>query len=376
MKAGRLKKIPALILILSLMLAPAVPAFAAKPYFKTYGSDVMTGGWFASGNTCSTSTLSPYQDPTKTPGNDFTGGILAFANSIGGSGKPASGASSQYGAFSLGKIDGDTTYHGFYSAGADGSSTKVDYLTFANTDSGRAPWGGLFEGSVRQGNCVPDYYGQMPATATPTSFSLNTLIGLGNDSYKVSASGTNYSLTGGPVTIPAGKHINIYVNGSVYIGSNIFYDGTSTADNVPKLRIVAKGNIYIDPSVTNLDGWYVAQPAGAVVNADDGDIWTCHANDQLSPLDTFILSNCNNQLVINGALTAKHVNLVRLKGDVTTANSSEDAWKGLGLPPGNVAEIINYTPAMVIGGGFLDTSSSSGGGAQPFDSLISLPPVF
>jgi hypothetical protein len=383
MKVEHLKRLPVLILTLSFALISAAPAFAARPYFKTFGGDVMTGGWYENGATCSTA--APYQNPSTPPANDFTGGILAFAKTIGASGKPDGGASSQYGVISIGKVDGDNTVHGFYSAGAEvNNSTRVDYTTFANTNPGRAPWGGLFEGSVSQSNCIPDYYGQKPSNVqtVPPNNSLSDLISIGNDSYAITPPvGTNYDLTAsGPVTVDAGKKINIYVDGSVYIGNNITY-GASTADNVPKFRIVAKGSIYIGPGVTNLDGWYVAQPqgnGGTVVDDDDGVIWTCHVNDQGKPTDIFIVGSCGNKLTVNGAVTAKAFNLYRMKGDLAGASSAEDEPNGLAtsLASGNIAEIFNYTPAMVIGGSFLNTTSGGGGGALPYDSLISLPPVF
>jgi hypothetical protein len=361
------------------MLASAAPAFANKPYFKTYGSDVMTGGWFENGGTCDVNT---HYQTAGVGSSNLTGGILAFALEQGNSGKAKGGASSQYGVFSLGAVEEahnpNSPYFGFYGDGANvGGSTRADDLTFANTPAVGGTWGGMFEGATKQSHCIPDYYGQKPsgATAISSGTTLNNILSTtGSGDYTVTpAGGTNYDLTSAPASVPADTRINIYVDGNVYIGNNIAY-GAATADHVPKLRIVAKGNIYIDPGVSSIDGWYIAQPAGSgatVLTDDDGMIWTCHVDDQLPVLANFIATGCGSKLTVNGAMTAKKFNLVRLNGDVASANTGEDTIAGSGS--GNISEVINFTPAMVIGGGF---TGSSGGNTLPIDSLISLPPVF
>jgi hypothetical protein len=386
MKAGRLKKIPALILILSLMLAPAVPAFAAKPYFKTYGSDVMTGGWFNNRSTCDTSTY--YQNPGYAGGgaaDDRTGGILAFAKDAAGKGD--GGASSQYAAYSLGYVEHDPAKTwGFYTMGANiANSTRGDNLTFANKNPAlpASAWGGMFEGTSTQSHCIPDYYAQgATATAVPSNTTLNSVLATAAPgsyySYSITApAGGNYYLTSAPATVPANTHINIYVKGNVYIKDNISY-GSSGADDAPKLRIVAEGSIYIDHLVSNVDGWYVAQPdttlsAALIMNGDTGIIWTCHP-DSASITDVYIMSNCGSKLTVNGALVAKKYYLDRLNGDVASASAStaEDALAG--SASGNIAEVVNFTPAMLLGGWFLGNSSSNG--PVPIDSILSLPPIF
>lgn len=370
------------------MLATAAPAFANKPYFKTYGSDVMTGGWFESSGSCDVNTN--YQTAGVGSSN-LTGGILAYALEQGSSGKAKGGASSQYGVFSLGQIEEDHTPpgsspdYGIYGSGANiGGSTRATDLTFANQNPAlpAGSWGGMFEGVTKQSHCIPDYYGQMPSSATPigSGTTLNNIIASTSSgpyyNYSVTApGGGNYDLTSGIVNVPANRHINIYVKGNVYIGNDIIYN-YNVADDVPKLRIIASGSIYIDPIVSNIDGWYIAQPAGSsgtVLTDDDGMIWTCHPDDQLNPIDTYLMARCNSQLTVNGAMTAKRFNLVRLKGDVANANITEDGWKGIGPAPSEPVEIINFTPAMVIGGGF---NGGSGGNKLTIDSLVSLPPVF
>ncbi len=392
MRAEHLKKAAAIASSLVIIAASSGTVFASQAYFKTYGSDISTGAWFDSGKTpCDTTSNVTYQDYSD--GDPGIGGIYAYSkqNSNHGNG----GASSEYGAFALGNIDGDNTIHGFYSAGASPSgygNTNIDLLSFANT--GASSWGGIYENGLRQtSSCIPDYYSNKPTSPTVVS-DLNS-IGADGD-YTLSGPTCNtglYCLTSGDVSIPAGRKINVYVNGNVYIGNNITYSSAGETDtNVAKFALIVKGSIYIAPGVGQLDGFYVAQPTAntaAAVSADNGDIWTCH-DQSTDPMDyTYPANSCNtNNLVINGALVAKQVNLYRVVGDIASASTNEDktdnnshcGYNVITGNPGfnghcnNVAEVINYTPEMLIGGGFFPVTSGSG--SLPIDSIISLPPVF
>lgn len=389
MKAKHLRKLPRLAAGILLLVGFSGVAHADtvnRAYLKTYGSDVMSGGWFSTGTNCSTGTSSNYQDPNYSnatlgiTADSNAGGILTYAKQS--SGNSAGGSSSQYGAFAVGNVDGDSTQNGFYSAGAQAAnqSTAAKTLTFSNTITGN--WGGAFEGSVRQSNCIPDYYSKMPPSAPNTS-SLNAAVASGSGIYSATAGGSStYSLTTGAVTVPAGDKITIYVKGDVYISNNISYQAHD-ANSIPKFALVVTGSIYIDPAVTQLDGLYIAQPSAtdaSAVSADDGIIWTCHPNST-GALDYTYTTNCNSTLVVNGALIAKQVNFLRVKGDIGGANTSEDSQSEVAActsnPSGcNAAEVINYTPEMVMGGGFFTAGGSSGATGLPVDSLISLPPVF
>ncbi|MBI2589280.1 hypothetical protein HYW35_03735 [Candidatus Saccharibacteria bacterium] len=379
----RAKKISALALgIIYLFLSSGLALADSRPYFKVFGGDVFSGGWFNSGTNCDTATSSFYQYPSYQPAgynqDDRTGGILSFAKQN-GDGNSLGGASSQYGAFALGIIEGsaagDASSHGFYSAGAQaatGTPTSRNLLSFANAGSSASVWGGKFDGDVPQSNCIADYYAKFPDPAPPALASLDSSTASGV--YSASAgSGTTYSLNVSAVSLRPGTKITIYVNGNVFISQNIVYQ-LDKVDNVPKFALVAKGNIYIDPGVTQLDGVYIAQPTSGT---DGGDIWTCHPNNTDVVLYTYP-SSCTNQLVVNGSLIAKRVALLRIKGDVTAASTSEDNLSTVAActsAPGscNIAEIINYPPAMVVGGPFFNPPPPPG---LPVDSLIALPPVF
>lgn len=381
------------LMALSTMFISAGSAFAAvpcsetnscKPYFKVFGSDAFAGGWFTNSGTCDTGS-SYYQDDQTDPGGLY-GGILSYSRPpslpppVGGPG----GASSQYGAFALGGIEGGSP-KGFYSNGArSGFVTAPSTLTFANDNN--LPMGGNFQSNVssvnvRQSHCIPDYYSKKPNL--PANFLSNDLSTstISNIYIASMSSGGKFSLNGPEgdsssttTTIDLNEKITIYVDGSVYIRNNIAYQTSGmTEANVPKFTLVAKGSIYIDYRVNQLDGLYIAQPrdGGNPVTDDTGVIWTCHG-DNLSDLDTSYVSGCTNRLIFNsGALIAKQVHFTRTVGDLAATCVGEDLLS-VALGCGNIAEIINYSPAMVIGGGFFNPS-----GATPLrlESLISLPPT-
>lgn len=390
--------------VLMVSTGAALADTVTQPYLKSYGGDVMTGAWFSNGTNCSTDSTSNYQDPNFANGgfaaDARAGGILTYSKTAGTS---SGGDSSQYAAFSIGEVDGRRAGDGFYSAGAQAAaggagSTSVKALTIANTN-GLLPFGGEAEGSIRQSNCIADYYSKKPA-GTAAAGDLTSVIARGSGDYAAAGGGSSFTLTSGAVgqtyTIPAGKRITIYVNGNAYISGNIVYDPAATVDNIPKFALIVKGSIYIDPGVTRLDGMYVAQPAGttaAAVAADDGIIWTCHPTSPASApgtVDPTSLAGCTLPLAVNGALIAKQVNLVRVGGgggsgtsDIsTTANTAEDNLGTVGTcnasPYTNchLSEVVNYSPAMIMGGSFFGSSTTSTTGGLPIDSIISLPPVF
>lgn len=396
MSIGIINKLPGyLLVILVVALSLAAPAAAdtqTKPYFKVYGADVMAGGWFYGASGCDTSTNANYQDSgfsnTTYTQDDKHGGILTYAKQDpGNAANSAGGASSQYGAFALGSIDGNAGGNGFYSGGSSAAppGASKTLLTFANTT---ASWGGVFElgpgnAGIRMSSCIPDYYGSKRPTSGPDLTSpLNgaippaqggTFRGLSYGTCKPNV----YCLTQTNVQINAGTHLVIFVNGNVYIDKNITYQAHDV-DHIPKFTLVVKGNIFIDGGVTRLDGFYIAQPATNDVAADDGVIWTCH-DDTTGQLYYRIPANqCDNTLVVNGALVAKQVNFLRLKGNIDAANTGEDGFATVNscMTSGcNVAEVINYTPEMAIGGSMFGTDNGSSSPAQA-DSLISLPPAF
>lgn len=401
MKTWLAKCLPLLFISVTFM-AGIQPVYAdptTKSYLKTFGADLMTGGWFESSSGCSSGNGTDYQNPSffntafPTP-NALTGGILTYTKS---SGTATGGSSSQYGVMSLGKVD-DVAGSGFYSGGSQPNS-NVKRLSFANIKSdgtSNGAFGGTFEGSVAQSNCIPDYFDVLdPSTAKSLPANWRPVLTdatSGDTYYGTAPAGNSLDLFGssgaGDLTVSAGKRVAIYINGDVYIDKNVVYDSSATVDQVPKFMLVVKGSIYVDPSVTRLDGFYIAQPAdntAASISSDTGIFWSCHPQSPTANVDIYTVAGCTKPLVINGAIVAKQLDLLRVKGDVNSSNTGEDSNPGTTItncttsPYGscNVAEIVNYGPSTFMGGGFTDTSKNdSTSGGLPVDKLISLPPVF
>jgi len=332
----------------------------AKPYIKVFNDDVFAGGWFGNSSANCSTTDPNYQAPTFNPlQNQFEGGILGFATNN------RHGSSVDFGAFAMGLIQGNPdNQYGFYS----GQGTGTNGLSFSNTGSGISLdyWGGYLAGAAPQIHCIPDYFGtKQSLNPAPTPLSNSFNVGtLAQDQYLAPNGLTSDVSAGGTATIPVGTSTTVFVNGNVYISHNIVYAAGYTSDNVPKFALVVKGNIYIDPSVTQLDGLYIAQPSTGNI---DGDIWTCHDSSNTTPDGYWIGANCGNKLTFNGAVIAKQVEFLRINGDLANAPDNE------GVGSNNMAETINYIPAMVIGGPFFNQLPSQN---PKINSLISLPPIF
>jgi hypothetical protein len=342
-----------LVLVVAMLLFPmrilAAPLTVCSsgltycPYFKTAGSDLFAGGWFT--NASSQCVAANYQNPTYgggAPSNQYTGAVMTFAEAS------RAGASSDLGAYALGILEGNAPSHYGFVTGPAGTNS----LSFANTGSYLGSnWGGLFEGAGLNSNCIPNYFDTKSVGATsPGSINLNAAKGV----YNVGST----TLGGG--TVPAGANIAYFVSGDLTITGDVRY-AAHTASTSPKFVVVVRGNIYINHTVQQLDGWYIAQStAGGTPASNDGRIWTCRDGSVGSTDDIWIRTSCKSPLTVNGSLTAKQVNFGRI-----TEN---------GNPlPAAPTEVVNYVPEMALGGGFFNQQNSASGKIQ---SLISLPPVF
>ena len=342
-------------------------ATASQPYTKSYGADVFTGGWFDSSlglGSCNSS-LNYQKSPLPAAG---AGGIFTYTKTTGG-GAPRGGSSSQYGVFSSGPVNGAFNgINGFSSSDITNPWTNSTLLTFSNRGAG---FGGAFDGaSGNQGNCIPDYYNskKLPsATAFNSATIPNWSTATGQ--YTVDTGAVPLDLLSGPLVIPAGNKLTIFVKGNVYIDANITY-AAATESNVQKFALVVLGSIYVDPSVGQLDGLYIAQADPAFIpsplTGDTGIFWSCHNNSTAPVLDNFP-NTCTNKLTVNGAVIAKQLNLLRTTGDITPATRGEVSSSN------NIAEVFNYTPQMLMGGPFFNPPAPNN---LKIQSLISLPPVF
>lgn len=271
-----------------------------KPYFTVRGGDVATGIVSCAGWSGGTGTLTAWNNGLS-PGNLGAGTNLA--------------------AYALNAIDG------FVSKNAQSS---LKSLTFANTGSS-PPANSAYGGGLTTGAACPNKYYDNPASPLAGG---STIAGR---------------------TVAVANRTAVYVNGNAYISGNITYDaGATTVNDLPSFWLVANGDIFIDPSVTQLDGVYVAQ---------GGKIYTC-SNGFAPPtqpqLNSSGAAGCQRQLIVNGAFIANEIKLYRSNGSMSN-----------GIP----AEIFYYTPGTwlvapceIIGCG--STSSTPG-----YDSITSLPPV-
>ncbi len=253
-----------------------------KPYFKAYNGGVSAGGGFKKADgSCSSG-----------PG----GGILAGWNdNTGGADR---GASSQLSALAMIKITG------FASAQTSITRSPTD-LTFANTipsdiSSGidSPGLGGNF--SPGGSRCLSDV---LPPTGATTLSGASTPANRSSGAYVHNG---NLTITGG--SLGPDNNVSYFVNGDAYISGNITYNNWPIG-HAPSFVLKASGNIYIDPSVTELDGLYIAK----------NKIYTCGVNNggSFAPVAVSSLhGTCNNQLVIYGNFIAKQLNLLRTFGSL------------------------------------------------------------
>ena len=300
------------------------------PYLQVYGGDVMIGASPSYDSGTSTSSCVANNNA----------GIYGWNN-----GNPSfSGAGTQYAVQALAQIDG------FASAQYSTSSppTSPTGLSFANnsTDLTKNIFGGSFIGTT--GDC---YF----------------------------TSNINANLKNGPKTIADsakliignGLQVTDYIKGNVYIANNIVYDQSgwtiSPTINIPYYRLVViGGNIYIDQSVTELDGLYVAEPENSGSGTIGGKIYTCATGGISAPLFSPLTiknyyTTCGNQLKIYGSFVAGQVQFLRTFG--TLGSSTGD-----NLNSNKAGEVFDYTPEMWL-------PRNNGITDNGYTAITSLPPV-
>lgn len=309
--------------------SPPTVSALNKPYFSVHGADVSAGASIspATGPTC------PASGPS---------GTNSMASVVGWNVDPANGnyggAGADFAAFALNHIQEFAT--------AQGSTTipvQPSGLSFAN--SGLAggdlnPTGGLYGGKFGGSSCVGNFFAKAPSTVP---------------------GGVLSGLPGFPANgnVPNGAHLIYYVDGDLVIDSNVRFSTTyARTGDVPTFAVVVKGNIYIRPNVSQLDGFYIAQASNAT--ATNGIIMTCAPQDAATTADTILKkelqNSCNNQLTVNGAFLGRQVWLLRSAGTLTTTP----------------AEIFNYVPDVWLTAPFGSGLSTD---FSDYDAITSLPPV-
>lgn len=229
------------------------PTTGKLPYFKVYSGDTAAGVGF--GSSCNPKASNGGSNP----------GIRTFTNS-----SNQGGAGTGVIAMASGVIDK------FLSAQRNGSPSPPKGLTLGNSS-------GAFGGSLGTTSCVPDYY--QLASALPGAITIPTASARLQDDLATNPNPGQYMIhryTQGasdrPLTIRlasnqriTGKHL-VYVDGDVVIDSNIRYqDGAWNLSSKPSLWVIVKGNLYIKPGVTSVEGVLVAQPT----DGSKGVTFTC-----------------------------------------------------------------------------------------------------
>ena len=325
-----------------------------RPYVKVFGSDVSAGGGFITSTGVCPAT---------------TGRILAFSSSAGG----YRGSSGQFGVAALMNINE------FYSASQRTSNPVAPKgLSFRNNVAAET-YGGNFGG----GKCIPDYYGATQDSPNST--------GNIQSAISIPSSPTNkqYILTtpsmgsATDITIGVGRQKVVYYDGNIYIDRNIIFStgGRTTREDIPYFALIVRGNIYIAPSVSRLDGVYIAQPHTGM-EASEGRIYTCAAGAGVLYTSAQLATACNTSLAINGALIAQQVKFLRTLNSLrdSTVGELPNFIDGSQSAPATTraAEIINYTPEIYMAPSPLKdplTITGNTGSRKP-DAIFSLPPVF
>ena len=293
------------------------------PYLSVYGGDVSVGSSpsSVSGSCASTS--------------DTNAGIYSWNNHT----SDFSGAGAQYAVQALSAIVD-------FASAQDGGGMAPTGLSFANyftpVDTTKLdPAQGLFGG----------YAGSSSADCDFTS--------------DISAAPVTTDTTIGATTVPAGGEKIYYVkNADVYINGNIVYanpGGGWTATQIPYFKlVVVNGNIYIDSSVTQLDGIYVAEPEAG----KNGNIYTCASGirSPADPTSSGYYAQCSKQLAVNGAFVAGQVSLLRTYGSLGQARTTDT------VSSSHSGEVFNYTPELWLPRAGVPSNGS-------YSAITALPPV-
>lgn len=235
----------------------------------------------------------------------------------------------EYGAFAA------STITGFGSAatptGVSWTSDPPNKLTFANTTAANLVSGGGFQFNSQ---CQPDYFGRVDGDedkkdaikdSTPGGdVDVNLADGdIQNGKYVIN--GKNINISG---NIPAGKDITVYAKkdgsngGKVTITGNIEYPDDASAQNIPRLIILADDGITINENVQRVDAWLITKTT----------LNTCNKTNNL------VEGDCAERLIINGPVSVGKLGLYRTYGSDSTKPETH----------GKAAEVFNLRPDQIL----------------------------
>ncbi len=358
-----------------------------KPFLRVQGSDVIAGAVFAdSANSCDTRRTAF----DSTQGYIKANGSRSHAyNGADLDGIKNGSSSSQYAAFAYGLVDSGNTGNGssFITNNGYYRSNLFRDILFANTLIGTQEYGKYYQENSLP--CVDVSEQEERAASAPvvTTATLNSAISPGDSPYL--RSDGDITLNG--TFMPIGRKVTLFVNGKATIAGNVLNLGISSgADGVlatPSLTVIATGGIDIQPGVTYLDGYFLA--------TNNSKINTCTGGGTAS----MVVTSCNSQLRVNGALSAKKIEWRRNFGTLGTQAQTLPNAAGAGnhcavgsepeavaitaatgfdqmVTPLNkcAAEFIDFNPAFYFANPFA-TQTGSGVSSRPLNTT-ELPPVY
>ncbi len=171
-----------------------------------------------------------------------------------------------------------------------------------------------------------------------------------------------------------GQHRTLYVEGNVSIATNIDYrnNNWNNISAIPSFHLIVDGDIYIDPSVTRLDGIYFAT----------GNIYTC-ANGFTPVSLGNVFNNCQEPLLVNGSFSANNIFFNRyadsslrsgLQNEFPTRSGTNRRCLAISDERRVcAAETINFSPEIYLVEPALPPTTVPG--QSQYESITTLPPV-
>ena len=345
----------------------ALQPCAKNPLVKVYHGDVSAGGWFVKGET----SKACREEDADNLLNADEGRIYAHASLVG---EGDEGSSAEYAVYARKAIN--TFYSGYKRPSLPPVETdppdSPSRLTFANSDT---PWGGNYSDTLR---CIPNWWRRTKALedkkdSTITQLYLNQSNGnpLGQDleEFYSPPQSADHTLTISVYQTLTDLDLKaaIYIDGDLLIENNIINnnDGREKLNQIKSIYFIVRGDILIEPDVTQIDAVLIAIPTDDN-QTKNGRIFTCYIAG-LTDDDSYkylhydpvteeeIFSGvfditkhkehdqkCRERLKINGALIARQIRL----GRVTDPNASPGYYN---LNEGPVTEEINFLPEYYIG---------------------------
>jgi len=327
-----------------------------KPYIKAFGGDVVAGAVF------------PNADGSCAVGvnSDIKANIRPLSEVSAGT---KSGAGTQLSAMAPGSVTG------FLSASLRTTApTTPAGLTSLSGTTGTGDLLSPYMGGAYQANkCLDDYYTTQQVSEGSADIQTNII-----DTNNVNVTdlmtkkqtvfkAANVTLNGG--NMGSTRH-SMFVDGDVYIRSNIILNSSfgGNRDNIGSFRMFVKGNIYIDKSVSQLDGLYIAQP---ITDGSKGKIFTCSSgigNPINNPSQRF--NECGTQLRVYGSFIANEVILGRTTNSIRDSIGREEYS---GPNSTRAAEIFVFTPEVYLANSAVKPSSRATSGEYQY--IATLPPI-